>query len=211
MEENKILKNNTLRILLLFAFSISGMTALIYEVAWIRPLQLVFGSTIYSVSAMLTTLMIGFVLGSFLFRNIADRSNNPVRIFSYLQFFIGIYGFLIFCLFKILPYFYLSLLNFNGYQFFQFLLVFLVLIPPAFFFGATWPIVNKAYVNLLKKGEEMGRLYAFNSLGSGIGSLLAGFFLIPILGIMRTSFFAASLNLLIGIIFLIYTLNQNNK
>ena len=33
--------------LLLIAFMISGMTALIYEIVWSRQLQLIFGSTIY--------------------------------------------------------------------------------------------------------------------------------------------------------------------
>jgi predicted membrane-bound spermidine synthase len=41
-------------------------------------------------------------------------------------------------------------------------------------------------------------------LGAVVGSIAAGFLLIPLLGIMRTSFFAASLNLLIGIIIFIY-------
>jgi hypothetical protein len=47
-----------LRQLLLMAFALSGMAVLIYEVVWIRPLQLVFGSTVYAVSTMLTTFMV---------------------------------------------------------------------------------------------------------------------------------------------------------
>src|SRR3989338_1804912 len=34
--------------LILIAFAISGFTALVYEVVWVRPLQLIFGSTIYA-------------------------------------------------------------------------------------------------------------------------------------------------------------------
>lgn len=203
-------KRSRLQMILACAFSLSGMTALVYEVTWIRPLQLIFGSTIYSVSAMLTTFMIGFVFGSFFFRNRADRSQNPMRVFAYLQFCIGAYGFLIFYLFKMLPYVYVSLPNFVGYQFFQLLLVFLVLIAPAFFFGATWPVANRAYVNLYKKGEEIGRLYSFNSLGAGVGSVLAGFFFIPTLGIMKTSFIAASLNVLAGTIVFFFASSNNS-
>lgn len=97
-----------LRILLLIAFALSGMTALIYEVVWARPLQLIFGSTIYAVSTILTTFMLGFALGSYFFRNIADRV-NAVLLFSGLEFGIGVYGLFIFSLFKILPRVYLAL------------------------------------------------------------------------------------------------------
>jgi spermidine synthase len=144
MDENKILKRNTLRTLLLFAFALSGLTCFIYEVVWIRPLQLIFGSTIYAVSTMLTTFMVGFVLGAFLFRNLADRSKNPAILFAGLEFGIGLYGLVILSLFKILPPIYLSLLGVSGFQFLQFGLAFLVLILPATLFGATWPVVNKA-------------------------------------------------------------------
>ena len=64
------------RKLLLIAFAISGFTALVYEVVWSRPLQLIFGSTIYAVSTILTTFFIGFALGSFIFRNISDKTKE---------------------------------------------------------------------------------------------------------------------------------------
>ena len=38
---------NMSRTIILIAFGISGMVALIYEVVWTRPLSLIFGSTIY--------------------------------------------------------------------------------------------------------------------------------------------------------------------
>ncbi len=183
--------------LLISAFFLSGLTRFIYEVAWIRPLQLIFGSTIYAVSAMLTTFMAGFVLGAFLFRNIADRTKNPVLLFAGLEFGIGLYGLIIFSLFKILPSIYLFLLGAPGFQFFQFGLIFIILIFPATLFGATWPVIHKAYAELSFIGRDSGRLYSFNSLGSMLGSLSAGFLLIPVLGIRSTSLLAVSLNFLI--------------
>lgn len=201
----------TFRTLLLFAFALSGMTALIYEVVWTRPLQLIFGSTVYAVSTMLTTFMVGFALGAFLFRNIADRSKNPVLLFALLEFGIGLYGLVILSLFKLLPSIYLSLLGIPGFQFLQFGLAFVVLILPATLFGATWPVVNKAYVNLSEMGKDVGRLYSFNSLGCVFGSLGAGFLLIPLFGIQNTSLLAASLNLLIAITIFTYARRKNEK
>ena len=65
--------------LILLAFMISGMTALIYEIVWARPLQLIFGSTIYAVSTILTTFFIGFAFGSYIFRNLADNAKEPAK------------------------------------------------------------------------------------------------------------------------------------
>ncbi len=211
MGGNKTLKRNGLRVLLTFAFTVSGMTALIYEVAWTRPLQLVFGSTIYAVSAILTAFMMGFVLGAFIFRNLADRSKNPALLFSGLAFGIGLYGLVIFSLFEILPSLYISLMDFPGFQFFQFLLAFLVLIIPASLFGATWPVIYKAYVDVAEMGHDTGKLYSFNSLGSTIGSLAAGFLLIPALGITNTSLFATFLNLSVAAIIFIYSIRRNSN
>lgn len=181
--------------LLSIAFAISGMTALIYEIVWSRPLQLIFGSTIYAVSTILTTFFVGFALGSFLFRNIADKTKNPISLFGLLELGIGIYGLIILSLFKILTPIYLAL----NTPILNFLLLFIVIIIPATLFGAIWPVINKAYVRTEKIGKDSGKLYAFNSLGSFTGPILAGFVLIPVLGIKNTSILAACLNLLIGL------------
>ena len=77
---------------LLWAFAISGFTALVYEIVWSRPLQIIFGSTIYAVSTILTTFFVGFALGSYVLRNVADNSKNPVKLFAMLQLGIGLYG-----------------------------------------------------------------------------------------------------------------------
>jgi spermidine synthase len=143
--------------------------------------------------------MIGFSVGSFFFRNKADESKNPVLLFIILELLIGLYGLIILALFKILPSIYLSLLFVPGFQFIQFILCFVVLIIPTTLMGAIWPVINKAYVDPKSLGKDTGLLYSFNSFGCVLGSIFAGFILIPLLGVMKTSLFAASLNLLIAI------------
>ena len=193
--------------LLSIAFAISGMTALIYEIVWSRPLQLVFGSTIYAVSTILTTFFVGFALGSYLFRNIADKTKNPLKLFGMLELGIGLYGLIILSIFNILTPIYLFLET----PFLNFLLLFIVLITPATLFGAIWPVINKAYIRTDKIGKDAGKLYAFNSFGSSIGPILAGFILIPLLGIKNTSIIAASFNILIGISILLFSKEKGEK
>ncbi len=196
---------------ILIAFMISGMTALIYEVVWSRPLQLIFGSTIYAASTILTTFLAGFSLGAYLLRNIADNSKNPLRLFGLIELGIGLYGIIILGLFKILPSIYLPITDISGIQFIQFLLLFLVIIIPATLFGATWPVVNRIYVRFEKTGRDIGRLYSCNSFGSFLGPLAAGFVLIPLLGIKTTSIFTACLNLSIGIIIVLYSIKKRGE
>ena len=185
--------------IILTAFALSGMTALIYEVVWARSLQLIFGSTIYAVSTILTTFFVGFALGSYAFRNLADRTGNPGRLFALLELAIGLYGLIILYLFKILPSVYLYLTGMPGVQFAQFFILFLVLITPATLFGATWPVISRIYANNERLGSDIGRLYSSNSFGSFIGPMATGFFLIPLMGIMATAIVAASINLLIAL------------
>jgi len=201
---NKENKDIFLKKLILIAFALSGMTALIYEVVWARPLQLIFGSTIYAVSTILTTFFIGFTLGSYIFRNLADRTKNPEKLFAFIELGIGLYGLIILWLFSILTPIYLSL-DVVGLQFIQFFLLFLVIIIPATLFGATWPIANKIYIDSNKLGKDAGKLYSFNSFGSFVGPLAAGFLLIPLLGIKATAILVASINIFIAITIFIFS------
>ena len=45
-------------------FVLSGATALIYEVLWIRELRVVLGSTIYSSSVVFATYLLGLMMGA---------------------------------------------------------------------------------------------------------------------------------------------------
>ena len=205
------MSNNKLRNLILLAFTLSGFTALVYELVWIRPLQLIFGSTIYAISTILTTFMFGFALGAYTHRDLVEKSKNPALLFAGLELGIGLYGLIALYLFTILPSIYLSLLNIPGFQFLQFLLVFLVIIIPATLFGATWPVIAKTYSTIKNLGGDTGILYSFNSLGAALGSIAAGFLIIPLLGITKTSLFATSLNLLIALIIFIIFRRKNGS
>src|SRR5256712_9013568 len=53
------------RWLLLGLFFLSGISGLLYEVAWTRMLHLLFGDTVLAVSTVLASFMAGLALGSF--------------------------------------------------------------------------------------------------------------------------------------------------
>lgn len=190
-------KSFTFRNIILIAFGLSGMAALIYEVVWVRPLSLIFGASIYAFSVILAAFLTGFALGSWAIRKYADRTKEPLELFSFLELGIGIYGILIIFIFRALP-----ALDFP--QIFQFVLIFALLIIPASLMGATWPVVHRAFIKEYENvGKGVGSLYSVNSLGSMGGSILAGFLLIPFLGVLKTSLLAGLIN--ISAAFLIFT------
>src|SRR6266568_8269106 len=55
---------NIWRRLLLGLFFLSGISGLLYEVAWTRMLHLLFGDTVLATSTVLTAFMAGLALGS---------------------------------------------------------------------------------------------------------------------------------------------------
>src|SRR6058998_2104767 len=73
-------------------FFLSGATGLLYEIVWMRQLILVFGSTTYAVSAVLSAFMLGLALGSFGFGRAADRGANLVRLYGLLEIGVGLYA-----------------------------------------------------------------------------------------------------------------------
>lgn len=186
------MNHKNIKTFLLIAFGLSGMAALIYEVVWIRPLALIFGASVYAFSVILAAFLTGFAIGSWAIRKYADKTKDPLRLFSLLELGIGIYGIVIIFIFRNLPVLDLG-------QMFQFSLIFALLIIPGSLMGATWPVVHKAFIKKHENvGEGVGNLYSVNSLGSMAGSILAGFLLIPFLGVLKTSLFAALINILVA-------------
>ena len=63
-------------------FFLSGVSALIYQVLWMRLLALVFGVTIHAASTVLAAFMAGLALGSTAAGRLADRVRRPLVVFA---------------------------------------------------------------------------------------------------------------------------------
>lgn len=190
-----------LRKLLLIAFAFSGMAALIYELTWIRPLQFIFGSTVYTISIVFAVFMFGLALGSLILSRYVDKIRNLPFIYSLMILGIGLYGVLLLSIFNLLPQAYNKLYflhtNFYLFQVVQFVLVFVVLLIPTTLMGATFPLIAKFYTRE-KIGKGIGEVYSANNIGAIFGSFGAGFILIPLLGIKASIITAGSINIALG-------------
>jgi len=69
-------------IILLGLFFLSGAVGVAYEIVFVRQLSLLFGVSIYAVSAVLVAFMAGLGIGAFWFGRILDKGFSAVRLYA---------------------------------------------------------------------------------------------------------------------------------
>lgn len=193
-------------VLIGLCFILSGATGLIYEVLWMRMLGLVFGATTLAVSTVLAAFMGGLALGSALAGRFGSRIKHPLSAYGWLEIGIAIYALLVPYLFQWVDHFYALIWQqfhpgFFAFSLWRFALSSLLLLVPTTLMGATLPIISSAVLNSL--GHDSGsvtKLYACNLVGAIVGTLAAGFVLLPFLGVRNTIYVAAFINIVIGLI-----------
>jgi len=205
--------------LVLAVFGFSGMSAMIYQVAWNRILSLLLGSSVYAFSLILTTFILGLAVGTVCFARRVHRFADLVRVFGMLQTGIGVAALLALPVFGKIPFVnrwvYQNLtLDFSAIQGVTFLVIFSLLFVPTFFMGGQFPVVVRLVVRDLKSlGHSVGKVYAVNTIGTIVGSFLAGFVLVTLIGVQKTILFAIGLNVGLGVLLLLVspTLKPNLK
>ena len=169
----------------------SGAIALAFEVVWFRVLVMVFGSTVYSFSAMLTVFLLGLALGALAFGPLADRVQKPVRLLAVTAGAVALTVLLGSMAVNAMPRLFLEILHTMGIDFAgmtrtKAVLSVLTLLPPALAFGGTFPVAVRTYRGGGGAGRRIGRVYAWNTVGAIVGSFLTGFVLLPTVGAERT-------------------------
>jgi spermidine synthase len=198
--------NDSAIVLIGLCFVVSGATGLIYEVLWARMLGLVFGATTLAVSTVLAAFMGGLALGSALAGRLASRIRKPLATYGWMEIGIAVYALLVPLLFRLIDHVYVLIWQqfqpgFFAFSLWRFVLSSLVLLVPTTLMGATLPVLAAALVNSEgRNSNSVTRLYACNLAGAILGTLIAGFVLLPELGVRKTIFVAAVLNVLVGVI-----------
>jgi spermidine synthase len=191
--------------IVLAAFALSGFCSLALEVLWTRLLTIVFYGTTYAFTTMLTTVLIGIALGSAVAAWLVDRRRDPVGLFGVVQALTGIACLGMLYFFPALPDILIEQQRAVGFDwdrlvFRKFVLCALVIFPPTFLFGMSFPLAVRAYVTLQDHvGRDVGRLYSANTFGGVLGALAGGFLIIPALGVHNGIVVLAFAMLLMGL------------
>jgi spermidine synthase len=189
----------------------SGFVSLCYEVAWTRLLALVLGSSAYSFTLMLAAFIGGISIGSYVVSRRKQTAHGARELFAYAELGVALSLAATLPLYPRLPYFFLKLQTllrpvpetFYAFQAVQFSACFLLTLLPAAFIGATLPLAVGASVRRVgETAREVGRIFAWNTLGNVLGAVAAGLWLMPLLGLQRLIQCGLVVNCLIGALLL---------
>ncbi|WP_242345374.1 fused MFS/spermidine synthase [Anaeromyxobacter terrae] len=193
----------------LAAIGISGAASMAYEVAWTRALCLAVGSSTYAFTAMLASFLVGLAAGAFVASQALRRWKLRLTTFAVVECVIAALAIATLPLLGSLPQLVLQLLSRLGLSYesalvAQFSASFLVMLLPTAAIGATFPLVLAGLTRgLARVGNDVGRVYGANTIGTIAGSVGAGFLLVPHLGIQGTVVAAAAANLAAGVALLL--------
>lgn len=191
---------------LLGLFFVSGALGLVYQVAWTRLMQHVFGSTALAVGTVLAGFMAGLAAGAWLGGRRADRSPNPLRLYAALEVGIAAAALSSHVLLQGLDTAYATLYRLFGdtpalLTLLRFALAFLLIMAPTALMGATLPALTRFLAGFPGRiGKQLSSLYAVNALGAVCGVLLTGFFLVGRYGLHAPVYLAAAGNLAVGLV-----------
>ncbi|MBN1210881.1 MAG: fused MFS/spermidine synthase [Myxococcaceae bacterium] len=177
--------------ILLPAFAISGFCALASEVIWFRLLDFLLLGRLTTFACVLSVYLLGISLGSLAFSRWSPSGLSELRLFVLFEALLGLLGL------ASLPL--LSLLSGLGSRPATIAAGFLLLFAMTLLLGGLFPLAGRLYVGPLRLlGRSVGTVYSANTVGSVLGSFLAGFVLMPVIGTSATLLLIAGLNLLIA-------------
>lgn len=220
--ENKsiILAANDKHLTVVFlCFCISGFVALVYELSWQRLLLRILGSTLPAVTLVLCVFMTGLTIGSFVAGKFVKRVRHPLLAYGLLEALVGVFGLLSLWLFNTHPASVVSLYDSAATQLFELsnvdsfepfntlfwcraLYASVLLLVPTAAMGATFPFVSN-FLEQTSSKQKQGVAYLVNLAGAALGTVYAGFFLMPNFGLTITVVTASILSCLVfGLLFM---------
>lgn len=193
-----------LKTVLFALFAVTGFSALTLQVVWQRVISLHAGVDLFSITTVVSAFLAGLGVGSLLGGILADRlgPRRSLLAFALANAGIGVFAWISIWLFYDV---YRSAVPQLGGTMRPFAFHFALLIVPTTLMGLSLPLVSRGVVYRIEEAAPMvGRLYAMNTLGAGLGALVSGWLLLGNLGFVGGVRLAGTLNL--GAAVLIFTL-----
>jgi spermidine synthase len=201
---------------MLWAAAITGATSFVYEIAWVRMLNLAMGSTQHSFELMLSSFILGLALGGLAVRRWTRKIKDIVRAAALAQIAMGIATLLCLVLYARSFDFIEWLIaasrpSSEGYSLYLFgsaALSLVTVTPAAFFAGMTLPLMTAAVIGNGHGTDKIGKIYAANTLGAIVGVFVTIHVLVPVVGVRLSLIFAALVDVFLGVVLIrMYTQN----
>src|SRR4051812_3574849 len=184
-----------MRLLLGLFFLTSGMSSLLYQIAWQRLLGLSYGVGAISSAIVVGAFLFGLGLGSLFGGQLRHREpRRTLIVYMAIELGIGLFGIASIPLIG-----WLAALTAGADYWLAAICVFCFLLFPTVLMGATLPVAIQALQgfdrDLLR---NVSSYYFMNTIGAAIGCFIAGMVLISLVGLDGTIYLAALLNLLLA-------------
>lgn len=203
-------KSASILLLFLVVAGLTGLASFIYEVAWIRMLGLVLGSSTHAFELMLSAFIFGLALGGWWMRKRIDGIARPERFLGSVQVVMGV------CALATLPLYSASYTLMGwlmesvtksdaGYALFSLAshaIAMMIMLPAAFCAGMTLPLITHS---LLRSGcgeRSIGLVYGANTVGAIVGVMLAVHIGMPWLGLKNLLLAGAVVDISLGLFLL---------
>ena len=183
---------------------VSGACALVYQIAWVRELRLVFGASTAASAAVLAIFMGGLGAGGLLLGERADRHPVPLLLYARLELAVAATAALTPLLIGLTRWLYIrvaaGVAPVPGLgAAVRLLLAALVLGPPTMLMGGTLPAAARAATRDDDPGRrDLAVLYGVNTLGAVVGASAATFLLLELFGTRLMLWLACLVNLLVA-------------
>ena len=175
----------------------SGFVSFTYEIVWVRLLGHVVGGSVHAFATMLASFLAGIALGSAAASALATTARRATAGFAIAQLGIAALSLGAFAFANQIPGVSARLIA-NGIDrsWADTIVCMLTLFPAALCIGASFPFAVRILAgDGAEPGSVSGRVYAFNTVGSILGSIAAGFWIIPELHFAGSMTFCAAVNL----------------
>lgn len=161
----------------------NGVVGLASEILWMRYLSFL-ASIAYVFPVLLSIYLLGIGIGSLIYRMFAVKIKSPIKVLGLIEILLA---------FSIPATFIVSAFVFTAVSppslDFR-IMAFIVMFVPTILMGIAFPLLCSIFGRSLRTlGRNIGELYAINTAGTVVGSLLPVFVLIPTLGIQRSFLF----------------------
>ena len=191
---------------LVAVFVLSGAAGLIYESLWSRYLGLFVGHSAYAQIIVLVIFLGGMSLGAHLVGRRSEQIRRPLIGYAVVELIVGVLAIVFHDVFVAATDFaYASIFpSFSGFGLtaVKWTIAGLLILPQSVLLGSTFPLMSSGVIRLAKSRMEPGRvlalLYFSNSLGAAAGVLLAGLWLIALVGLPGVLVIAGFINVLIA-------------
>ncbi|MFA6692032.1 MAG: hypothetical protein WCR98_08650, partial [Saccharofermentanales bacterium] len=181
----------------------------IYQIAWVRFLTLLLGSTTMGITTVVSTFMGGLAIGSWLSSKYLIGREKPLKVYALLELIISVTAAL-------------SPLSFNwafaslpgilqkfgeadaGIFMLRIIFSAIIMLVPTICMGAALPVLGK-YLQLHSRLAErrITIIYGLNTVGACMGCIASGYVLLPTIGLINTIYVTAGANALLPVAILL--------